>query len=187
MTTMTCVQLVKQDSRGRVRYDRERREELLGEFERSGMSAAGFARLGKRHIQRLWRMEGLRVPPTKRKIVRRGVSTGLPTHATHRGHVWTWDFIADATMRGGALRMLTILDEYTRECLIMSKQVCCSMSGLKPKRSIRAPSLSRQRQGEPEGAALADLAFYANFSPMRFDGQPAEGEPESGAVLLVLL
>lgn len=45
MTTTTCVQLVKQDSRGRVRYGRERREELLGEFERSGMSAAGFARL----------------------------------------------------------------------------------------------------------------------------------------------
>ena len=39
------MQLVKQDSRGRVRYGRERREELLGEFERSGMSAAGFARL----------------------------------------------------------------------------------------------------------------------------------------------
>ena len=43
MTTTTCVQLV-QDSRGRVRYG-ERREELLGEFDRSGMSAAGFARL----------------------------------------------------------------------------------------------------------------------------------------------
>ena len=76
-------------------------------------------KVGKRHIQRLRRLEGLRVPPTKRKIVRRGVSTGLPTHATHRGHVWTWDFIADATMRGGALRMLTILDEYTRECHVL--------------------------------------------------------------------
>ena len=74
---------------------------------------------GKRHIQRLRRMEGLRVPPTKRKIVRRGVSTGLPTQATRRGNVWTWDFIADATMRGGSLRMLTILDEYTRECHVL--------------------------------------------------------------------
>ena len=49
MTTTTCVQLVKQDSRGRVRYGRERREELLEEFERSGMSAAGFARLSGVH------------------------------------------------------------------------------------------------------------------------------------------
>lgn len=75
--------------------------------------------VGKRHIQRLRRQEGLRVPPTKRKIIRQGVSTGLPTKATHRGHVWTWDFIADATVRGGALRMLTILDEYTRECHVL--------------------------------------------------------------------
>jgi putative transposase len=48
-----------------------------------------------------------------------GVSTGLPTTATHRNHVWTWDFIADATVRGGALKMLTILDEYTRECHVL--------------------------------------------------------------------
>jgi transposase InsO family protein len=33
--------------------------------------------------------------------------------------VWTWDFIADATVRGGALKMLTILDEYTRECHVL--------------------------------------------------------------------
>jgi putative transposase len=76
-------------------------------------------RVGKRWVQRLRRAEGLRVPPTKRKLVRRGVSTGLPVKATHRGHVWTWDFIADATVRGGALRMLTILDEHTRECHVL--------------------------------------------------------------------
>jgi len=75
--------------------------------------------VGKRQIQRLRRQAGLRVPPSKRKIVRRGVSTGLPTKAMHRGHVWTWDFIADATVRGGALRMLTILDEPTRECHVL--------------------------------------------------------------------
>lgn len=75
--------------------------------------------VGKRHIQRMRRQQGLRVPPRRRKIVRRGLSTGLPTKASHRGHVWTWDFIADATVRGGALRMLTILDEHTRECHVL--------------------------------------------------------------------
>ena len=74
---------------------------------------------GKRQVQRLRRLEGLRVPPTKRKIARRGHSTGWPTKATHRNHVWTWDFIADATVRGGALRMLTVLDEHTRECHVL--------------------------------------------------------------------
>jgi putative transposase len=75
--------------------------------------------VGKRQLQRLRRAQGLRVPPTRRKIVRRGVSTGLPTKAIHRGHVWTWDFISDATVRGGTLRMLSILDEYTRECHVL--------------------------------------------------------------------
>jgi putative transposase len=75
--------------------------------------------VGKRHIQRLRRSAGLRVPPTKRKRFRHGVSTGLPMKARQRGEVWTWDFIADATVRGGALRMLTILDEYTRECHVL--------------------------------------------------------------------
>jgi transposase InsO family protein len=75
--------------------------------------------VGKRQVRRLRRLEGLRVPPTKRKLVRRGHSTGRPTKATHRNHVWTWDFIADATMRGGALRMLTVLDEHTRECHVL--------------------------------------------------------------------
>ena len=76
-------------------------------------------RVGQRQVQRLRRVEGLRVPPTKRRVVRRGHSTGLPTKATPRGQVWTWDFIADATMRGGALRMLTVLDEHTRECHVL--------------------------------------------------------------------
>ena len=75
--------------------------------------------VGRRHIQRLRRQEGLRVPPTRRKSVRRGLSTGLPTRATHRNHVWSWDSIADATVRGGTLRMLTILDEHTRECHVL--------------------------------------------------------------------
>ena len=76
-------------------------------------------KVGKRHVQRLRRAEGLRVPPTRRKVVRRGLSTGLPTKATRRGHVWTWDFVSDATVRGGAFRMLTILDEHTRECHVL--------------------------------------------------------------------
>jgi len=104
---------------------RRRMRELSGRHPRYGyrriaalLRREGW-RAGKRQIQRLRRAEGLRVPPTRRKLCRRGTSTGLPTQATHRGHVWTWDFIADATVRGGALRMLTLLDEYTRECHVL--------------------------------------------------------------------
>ena len=83
--------------------------------------------IGKRQVQRLRRADGLRVPPTRRRLVRRGISTGLPTKAARRGHVWTWDFVSDATVRGGALKMLTILDEFTRECHV-----------LRPDRAMRA-------------------------------------------------
>jgi len=101
---------------------------------------------GKRHIQRLRRDEGLRVPPTKRKVIRRGVSTGLPTTATHRGHVWTWDFIADATVRGGALKMLTILDEHTRECHVLWAEVKAS-SGAALVSNVTSPASLRPVHG----------------------------------------
>jgi putative transposase len=101
--------------------------------------------VGKRQVQRLRRVEGLRVPPTKRKQVRRGYSTGLPTKATHRGHVWTWDFIADATVRGGALRMLTVLDEYTRECHVLRAD-----RALKSGDVIRLVEEAIEQHGAPE-------------------------------------
>ena len=74
-------------------------------------------RVGCRLVQRLRRELGLAVPNKKPKVRRCGISTGLPTKATHRGHVWTWDFVHDTTVRGGKLRMLNVVDEYTRECL----------------------------------------------------------------------
>jgi len=45
--------------------------------------------------------------------------TTPPVKAEYKGHVWTCDFICDGTTRGGALRMLTILDDYTRECHVL--------------------------------------------------------------------
>ena len=75
--------------------------------------------VGRKQVQKLRRAEGLRVPPPRRYTPRRGASTGLPTQANHRGHVWTWDFIADSTVHGGALRMLTVLDEYTKEVHVL--------------------------------------------------------------------
>ena len=59
------------------------------------------------------------MPPPRRYTPRRGASTGLPTHVNHRGHVCTWDFIADATVHDGALRMLTVLNEYTNEVYLL--------------------------------------------------------------------
>ena len=68
-------------------------------------------------MQHIRRQEGLKVRPKPKKMPRRGLSTGLPTQATHRHHVWTWNFIFDRTDKGGTLKMMTLLDEYTRQSL----------------------------------------------------------------------
>ena len=112
----------------------------------------GFA-VGRKQVQRLRRAEGLRVPPPRKRQVRCGASTGLPTQADHRGHVWTWDFIADATVHGGALRMLTVLDEYTKEVHV-----------LRPERPI----------GSHDVIALVQAAIAAHDAPqfIRSDNGP---------------
>jgi len=67
-------------------------------------------------VRQVRREECLQVPPPKKKQSRRGASTGLhPTKAEYRGHVWTWDFIHDSTVKGGSFRTLSVIDEYTRE------------------------------------------------------------------------
>jgi transposase InsO family protein len=96
-------------------------------------------------MQRLRRKEGLRLPPTRRRLVRRGHSTGLLTKATHRGHVWTWDFIVDATMRGGAARVLTVLDEHTRECHML-----CIDRALESADAIALVKTAIAQHGAPE-------------------------------------
>jgi len=68
-------------------------------------------------VQRIRRREGIKVREKPKKVPRRGISTGLPTQATHRHHVWTWDFIFDRTDSGGTLKMMTLLDEYSRPSL----------------------------------------------------------------------
>ena len=80
-------------------------------LEREGWSVS------RKQVQRIRRKEGLKVHPKPQRIPRQGGSTGLPTQATHRNHVWTWDFIFDRTDKGSTRKMLTMLDEFTRQCL----------------------------------------------------------------------
>jgi len=69
-----------------------------------------------KRVRRIWADEGLILP---RKRVRKRLSGergGRPKRALHRGHVWTYDFVFDRTDRGQVLKMLVVLDEFTREC-----------------------------------------------------------------------
>ena len=76
--------------------------------------------VGRKLVQRIRREHGLRVQRWTKRPRRRGRSTGtIPTRAERVNHVWTWDFISDRTDNGGKLRILSVLDEYTRECLAL--------------------------------------------------------------------
>lgn len=84
------------------------------------LRSEGF-RINRKRVYRLWRKEGLKVPQKQCKKRRLGSSVnGIVRHAsTGRDHVWAWDFIHDRTEDGRALKWLSIVDEYTRECLAL--------------------------------------------------------------------
>ena len=67
-------------------------------------------------MHRLWRQAGLQVP---RRRPRRRIATGRPRpHApTDINHVWAYDFVFDTCADGRSLKCLTVVDEFTRECL----------------------------------------------------------------------
>lgn len=72
-----------------------------------------------KRIERLWRQEGLKVPQKQPKRGRLWLHDGscIRLRPAYRDHVWSYDFMADRTRDGRGLRLLTIIDEYSRECL----------------------------------------------------------------------
>lgn len=78
-------------------------------------------RVNRKRVQRLWRREGLRVPQKAKRRRAPGNSANSCTlkRAEYRNHVWTYDFVFDRTEDGRRLKILTMVDEYTRECLCL--------------------------------------------------------------------
>ena len=75
--------------------------------------------LNRKKVQRLWREEGLRVPPRRHKRRRLGLSTTPADRlsATHPDHVWALDYQFDVTSMGRTIKILHVTDEFTRESL----------------------------------------------------------------------
>jgi putative transposase len=80
--------------------------------------------INRKRTQRLWREEGLRVPVKRRKRQRRGESTvpGDRLRAERPDHVWAFDFQFDVTDDGRAVKLLYVVDEFTREALAMEAE-----------------------------------------------------------------
>jgi putative transposase len=76
-------------------------------------------RVNHKRVERIWRREGLKVPKKQPKRGRLWLNDGscVRLRPEHKGHVWSYDFVMTRTSEGRSLRMLNIIDEYSRECL----------------------------------------------------------------------
>lgn len=76
-------------------------------------------RVNRKRVERIWRQEGLKVPAKQPKRERLWLEGGscIRLRPEHPNHVWAYDFVSDRTANGRAFRMLTVVDEHTRECL----------------------------------------------------------------------
>ncbi len=73
--------------------------------------------INHKRVHRIWKLEGLSLP--RRRPRRRGqvLQPERLLRPQQPNEVWSYDFVEDRTERGGRLRLLCVLDEYTRECL----------------------------------------------------------------------
>ena len=78
-------------------------------------------RVNVKRVYRLWKQEGFKVPEKQHKKRRLGHSANgiVRRRAKHKDHVWCVDFIHDRDDRGRPLKWLSVVDEYTRECVAL--------------------------------------------------------------------
>ena len=123
--------------RGTQRYQPTQREdedrltqaivELASQYGRYGyrritalLQQAGW-RVGKDRVERIWRRAGLKIPKKQKARGRLWFNDGscVRLRPQHQNHVWSYDFVSTRTYDGRAVRMLNLIDEHTRECLLI--------------------------------------------------------------------
>lgn len=68
-------------------------------------------------VYRLWKQENLSLPKKRPRKPRAKTTVGIVPKAEKANQVWTYDFVFDQSLSGRSLKMLTLIDEFTRECL----------------------------------------------------------------------
>ena len=78
-------------------------------------------RVNHKRVERIWRREGLKVPAKQPKRGHLWLNDGscVRLRPEWKDHVWAYDFVQTRTRNGRGMRLLTVMDEYTRECLAM--------------------------------------------------------------------
>ena len=76
-------------------------------------------RINHKRVERIWREQGLKVPKKQPKKKRLYLNDGscIRLRPLYPNHVWSYDFVSDRLSNGRQIRMLTVIDEYTRKCL----------------------------------------------------------------------
>ena len=74
-------------------------------------------KINLKKVYRLWKQEKLSLPKRRPRKPRAKPTIGIMPKAEKANQVWTYDFIFDQSLSGKSLKMLTLIDEYTRECL----------------------------------------------------------------------
>ena len=74
-----------------------------------------------KRVERIWRQQGLKVPKKQPKRGRLWLNDGscIRLRPTYRNHVWFYDFVMDRTHDGRPIKILTLIDEYSRHCLAL--------------------------------------------------------------------
>ena len=126
-------------------------------------------KVNRKRVERIWRREGLKVPARQPKRGRLWFNDGscVRLRPERANHVWAYDFVADRTYDGKAYRMLTVIDEFTRECLaivvgrkINSNDVLYTLANLFIRRGI--PAHIRSDNG-PEFCARAGREWLSRL------------------------
>jgi putative transposase len=68
-------------------------------------------------VYRLWKQHNLSLPKKRPRKARAKATLGIMPKATQANQIWTYDFVFDQSLSGKSLKMLTLIDEFTRECL----------------------------------------------------------------------
>lgn len=120
-----------------------------------------------KRVERIWRVEGLKVPPRQAKRGRLWLNDGscVRLRPEYANHVWSYDFVEDRTRDGRKFRTLNVVDEFTREALairvarkLKSDDVIDVLADLFITRGV--PAFIRSDNG-PEFAAVAVKAWIS--------------------------
>ena len=152
-------------------------------------TTAGWVVNDKR-VERIWRLEGLKVPAKQPKRGRLWLADGscIRLRPMHCNHVWSYDFVEHRTHDGRKYRMLNVIDEFTRECLaIQPRRHRWSLFDLfaPPERLDRLQQMDRLERRDATPRTAKPRKKIRKAAPAEPEAAIVEKAPDARTVLVV--